>query len=302
MKKFYYIFIVFVFIITNGLKAQTSIPNGGFENWDNANKPTSWDGSNISVPPIVNYKVIFQEITDPYNGSYSVKLLSKEYSTAGVTRVVPAFITLGKFWFTISPQAGGYKGGIPFTGRPDSVKFYYKSSVAGNDMAHFTFESWKGNHTTLVGGDTTYLPSSTSSWTMMEVPITYHSALNPDSLNIVFSASNLYNENNIADLSTLWIDDVTMVYNSASIIDIDFNNNFFVYADDNHLFVSVEFENPTGFEIKLFNIAGQLMYSNSGQSKKYTDKIKISGLNQGYYFVNVLTDNGRTFNQKVLIK
>lgn len=302
MKKIFTT-LVFMAFFASFIIGQTAMPNGGFENWENANKPTSWGCSNIQIIPIVDYKVVFKETVDPHGGSFSAKLQSLEYTTAGITRVVPSFITLGKFWFTINPQAGGYKGGIAFTERPDSIMFYYKSNTKGSDVAMFTYQSWIGAQTAgnVVASDTgTLLPNATT-WTKVVFPFVYYSTQNPDSLNIVFSASNLGNELAITDSSTLWIDDASLIYNNIGIIDINYNENFFVYANENNLMVSLAFDNETTSEVSVFNIAGQEVFTTTVSAQKTTVAVPKTRLEKGVYLVAVNASNGKKFTQKIVV-
>ena len=279
------------------------MPNSGFETWTNANKPASWDASNISVPPFVDYKVVYQESTGSHSGSNCVKMESKEYTAFGITRIVPSFITLGKFWFTTIPQAGGYSEGIIFTTRPDSLKLFYKYSKVANDTGAVVFESWKGVHTTLVAGDTTYITANAPSWTELKIPLGYHSALNPDSLNIVLSASHLYNANVIASLSTLWVDDISLVYGTVSINEIEFNDNFWVSYNvySSELLVNYKTEKDVNTSIAIYSIDGKLISKTDRLFNNEIQKINISDLKNGNYILTLSTTNGILKSQKFSI-
>ena len=303
MKRSTILAVCFVLFAAIGVYAQQA-PNSGFETWTNDNKPDSWDASNISVPPFVDYKVVFKEPTNPHSGTYCAKLFTQEFSAIGITRVVPSFITLGKFWFTVSPQAGGYKGGIPFIGKPDSLKIYYRSSVQGSDKAMISFESWKGNHTTLVGGDTAYITTSEASWTLLARAINNHSTQNPDSLNIVISASNLYDEANIAKNSTLYVDDLTLVYGGISVVDISYNEHFYVFADAaaNELVISLSLGNTAQTRIAVYSVNGQMMYLSDKPISSCTERIGLNHFGKGVYIVDVTTVDGQRFTQKIAVR
>ncbi|NVO01246.1 MAG: PCMD domain-containing protein [Bacteroidetes bacterium] len=302
MKKSLLTFITICFLLVPVLKAQ-QLPNNGFETWTNANKPASWDASNISVPPFVDYKVVYQETTGSHSGSNCVKMESKEYTAFGITRIVPSFITLGKFWFTTIPQAGGYSEGIVFTTRPDSLKLFYKYSKVANDTGAVVFESWKGVHTTLVAGDTTYITANAPSWTELKIPLGYHSALNPDSLNIVLSASHLYNANVIASLSTLWVDDISLVYGTVSINEIEFNDNFWVSYNvySSELLVNYKTEKDVNTSIVIYSIDGKLISKTDRLFNNEIQKINISDLKNGNYILTLSTSNGILKSQKFSI-
>src|SRR5580658_2312449 len=56
--------------------AQTTVPNGGFENWS-GNLPTSWNSnSNGGGFAPSGPQTCFQETNDPHSGTYCVEIVS----------------------------------------------------------------------------------------------------------------------------------------------------------------------------------------------------------------------------------
>ncbi|MBI5539775.1 MAG: T9SS type A sorting domain-containing protein [Bacteroidia bacterium] len=301
MKKFtFLIFGLFAFTQTTLFAQQIS--NAGFEVWESTEKATGWDGSNIHTTYLgfpVNVVTTTQDNTNQHSGTYCIKTTSKQIMTG--FPVNPGFFTLGTFWFTISPQNGGAKGGIPFVGRPDSLVGYYKGTLMGNDKFTFFFESWKGNHTTSVGHDTLLIASSTNSYNRFAQKINYSDSSTPDSMNIVISSSDMFTQANITANSVLYVDDLSLIYGSVSVLDINFNNNFNVYADASDVIVDLKFEKETKTDISIFNYAGQLLYNKTVRSTASQEKFSLNNFSKGAFVIFVTTDSNKKFSQKIII-
>ena len=141
MKKFSLAFFLFT-CITFGAIAQTVIPNGGFESWVNVGSATATpqyynsnkDGSSIAQ---LGPQTCFQEATNPHSGSYCVMVESG--STLG--QVVNGSCATGEVEapdFTkadgyIQTVAGNSQYAMAFTGRPDSLVFWYRFTSEGGD-------------------------------------------------------------------------------------------------------------------------------------------------------------------------
>lgn len=303
--KYYILFAVALSFFVFFVNAQTTIPNGDFESWVNVETPTGWSASNIHTTYMgfpVDVITVTKDSTTQHGGAACVKLFSKLIMMG--LPVNPGYLTTGTFWYTLSPQAGGVKGGTPFTGRPDTIKGWYKSTLMGTDKTTISWEFWAGAHTTLVAGDTTQIATSAPSWVQFSIPVTYHDTITPDSMNIVFSSSDIYNQTNITASSELYVDDIELVYGQAGIIDPVFSPEFFVYAESQGqtLVVSMNFNVHSNTIIRIYNISGQLIeetVKNIDVSKEYID---ISNFSEGLYILDVIRTNGQRFVQKFVVR
>ncbi len=59
-----------------------------------------------------------------------------------------------------------------------------------------------------------YIEGEAEDWKELTVPFTYTSDNQPEMLNIIFAANEYFNESSIGNGNELWLDDVTLVYNS----------------------------------------------------------------------------------------
>lgn len=283
------------------VKAQTTIPNPGFETWADTATCIGWDCSNIDTSymgfPVKIYTAV-QDAGNKHSGTYCMKLKSKNVGFGMPTN--PGFTTLGTFWFTISPQAGGAKGGIPFAGKPDTLKGWYKATPQGSDQPTIFMELWQGAHTTIIQQDTMLLPAA-ANYTQFAMPLTYGSSANPDSMNIVISASKLYNQADIAANSLMYVDDLTLVYGNVSIMEINFTKEFYVYADaaTGNLIVNISLNAAEMTTISLYNTAGQMVYRNQRNIGSSQELIGMNQFEKGVYIVDVTTAGGKRYTQKV---
>ena len=139
------------------------LPNGDFEGewatctpYNSANKtveigenPESWCISHVTGLTDMLVGTGKKELgskCEGYNSTSGVSLLSAPTGAAGITRNVPAYITLGTTWNTSKGTGqntdGGSFGGIDFSYTPDGLQFYYirKSSAPSTVLAY----SWTG--------------------------------------------------------------------------------------------------------------------------------------------------------------
>jgi uncharacterized repeat protein (TIGR02543 family) len=89
---------------------------------------------------------------------------------------------------------------------------------------------------------------------------------------------------------------VTAVYDISTTIEVNTTTQFIVYPNPvvNTLYVNIE-NTQEGIEhqISIYNISGQLVYSNSGYGTKKT--ISVGDLNKGIYYITIDNNKGNKF-------
>ncbi|MCD4736359.1 MAG: T9SS type A sorting domain-containing protein [Bacteroidales bacterium] len=156
------------FLILTGLNAQDTIPNNGFEEWSNNYSPLHWETTNIVLPPGT---FNCNRTGNAYDGNYAIQLKTIELNGFKV----PGVVTLGKM------EMYQTSGGIPFTGRPLSLKGYYRHPSSG-DQILAAVEFFKEG--ILIGTGSLYLNDSVGQYTEFVVPITFNNPSDPDTMNI----------------------------------------------------------------------------------------------------------------------
>lgn len=187
---------------TMAVMAQTNL---NFENWS-GNEPTGWVSSNSLTSANGGAQTVMQVTSSPGQGNSSVKMVT------GNCPDCPNFSIFGPFGgFTTplpNPMGGGIQlgsmmsPGIPYTQRPISVDFKYKSNPQGNDACGFQVELTRWNaalgETETVGEGYFEANTVVNNWTNVNIPISYSSTATPDTMNI-FATSSI---GSIPDLSS----------------------------------------------------------------------------------------------------
>lgn len=156
-----------------------------FENWT-GNEPNGWSTNNATPG---STQTTFKQVVNPAQGTASVKLVTAACPSCPV--------------FASNPLAGvvilGPTGeGIPFTQRPLSIDFKYKSNPLSGDMSGFFVELTKWNtatqQTDIIGEAWFISQINVSTWTSVNLPISYSSGNIPDTL-YISAFSSLGNSN-----------------------------------------------------------------------------------------------------------
>lgn len=217
-------------------------------------EPIGWTASNVSQMGIAGEFITQDADRNANKNSYSVKMTSKFLGMFGIGANAPAFMTLGDMWVyadiaNISASDGGVTGGIAFTERPDSLVLYYKRTLGSekpNEPGRILLALWTGEYKSeiptgtntfkdatdqiknilgkedakegstgkLIGSIEYDITEEQTEWTRLSLPVEYASDENPEKLNIVLSSNNFWNRSEIGKDNSLWIDDVSLVYNT----------------------------------------------------------------------------------------
>ncbi len=192
MKTYSKLILIIQLFGASYLVAQTNL---NFENWSGVD-PLSWTTSNPVSQDMGGAQTVFQETSNPAQGTSSVKMVT------GNCPVCPNFSIFGQ-WGPATPlpnplggliQLGDFGGtGVPYNQRPISVDFKYKANPMGNDAGGFHIQLSKYNPSTnsteTVGDGYFEANAVVSDWTTMNIPIVYYSNLVPDTISIWATSS-----------------------------------------------------------------------------------------------------------------
>lgn len=304
--------------------AQTQISNGGFENWGNASpgnadEPTGWysnkTGSSVaSIGPQTCYK----ETTNPHSGAACVRVESKYYIIA----VVNGNVTTGVVNAPSQNKSEGYIGTVKhnsptdqrrmsFVGRPDSLVGWYKytQATSGTGAAlekgkvrailhtgdYFDPETpVNGNHIDLsankIGTADFFTPAANNTtWKRFSVPFVYASGSAPTHIMINITSSE--NQTTTAPGSSgtgsiMWIDDLSVVYNSSASVPTTEQNNFSVYSFERTLFVDLKEKNDQA-ELSVIDLAGKTVLKQKLTANEVNTVAMPSTLMTGTYLYQI---------------
>ena len=154
MQKLYLVFIVLISVCL--LNAQTAITNGNLESWQNVGsnteEPTQWNSNKTgggqagsSLAP----QTCYREASNPHGGTYCARVVSG--NALGI--VVNGSLATGKIEAPSTNKSEGYirtiatdpNYAMPFTGRPDSLIFWYRYTKQGSDFPRVEARLHVGN-------------------------------------------------------------------------------------------------------------------------------------------------------------
>lgn len=176
MKTNLFAVLLFLFSSIINVNAQTNLD---FETWGpsslRSNDPTGWltfNFDNIGFPAST-----FQETTNPGEGSSSIKMVT----TAGYLALLGVDIVGG-----VANQAS------PYTDKPTTVQFMYKSNIIAGDTGVFliSLHHWTGTQQIIDAEATVeFSGSPVTNWTTVTIPLTYNTSNTPDTIEITMASS-----------------------------------------------------------------------------------------------------------------
>ncbi len=292
MKNFY--LILLSLFISIGMLAQNATPNAGFENWNslgNRVDPADWNTLNPNTAIIGVLTCTRASGTDAHSGSYAIKLTTK--SVFGVT--ANGIASTGTL---ITTPPYGVTGGIPFTGRPDSITGWYKYTPQGADQGFVELQLLGSVNTDTIGYVRFETPNATvSSFTRFSAPVTYISPNNPS--NSIWIISSSRGTNPVVN-SSIIVDDIAMVFNPTSVATISASNNVQLLnnpaSDELHLKLS---ENST-YLFQLVDISGSVILQKTIDASDAS--INVAAVKSGLYYYQVKSHQAlTTLSGKVVI-
>ncbi|MDR1458828.1 MAG: PCMD domain-containing protein [Bacteroidales bacterium] len=212
---------------------QQPFPDGGFENcWKRVTNPTPgkadyWDFNDNYFLSTLNQLheldgdmgnaplTAEREEGDAYEGSYSLKVVSRPMSFGGTTIFLPGVAATLAIQFLPSLDC---IMGEPFTSRPTAITGYYKYVPVNGDSAAIEV-NLKSNGTEIGKGKEVI--TNASNWTRFYIPINYTGNETPDSIVVILASSAMYDfTGGLASLmqcqgqegSTLYLDEIEFDY------------------------------------------------------------------------------------------
>lgn len=273
--------------------AQNQIPNSDFENWT-GNTPGNWDTSNENILG-TDYVCVTRESSDPQHGLYSAKVQSVSHDIIFVgTVTMPGILTLGNVVIDILNQTGGVTGGVPVSGYPKFLKGYYKYQPVGSDscIVGIGLTKWNGTTRDTVAYSYTKFGGAVSTWQEFTLPVEYETFVEPDTMNIVFSSSNI-ELGTIINGSTLRVDNLWLEFSAVAVQGVDFEKQLYVYETAGGGSVVIKSGEEKIIRADLFNINGYHLKTRSDINNTEA-AFNVSDLPSGIYLIRVLFTGGES--------
>ena len=294
--------------------------NGNMEDWDTTffpPYPVNWlTNSFFASLPCSPEPFTAESTNDSYSGCCAIQLEAKDcIDDMFNQQVYIGFLAYGN---TANPNLAH---GMPYNQRPTHLNFYYKFYQVGSDtgFAKITLRllDSAGYAGQIVGEGKASIINDTNAYTLMSVPVNYSLPNTPEIMQIVFSTSKTLADKEYFSLNTtpgnganigtiLWIDDVNIVQNPTNVYSTSVETTAIkIYPNPNtgEFVIEMSISKVQDIEIKLFNVMGQVIYSENLKRFKgeYLKRINTKGLSTGVYQLQIKTGYGEV-NKKVVIE
>ncbi|MCQ2280255.1 MAG: T9SS type A sorting domain-containing protein [Bacteroidales bacterium] len=304
MKKI--LTLLFCWCVTAMVSAQTTIPNAGFEQWNNG-APSSWATAFSFDASIVSIEYNSGERTsDSHTGNYAMKLHPVPLDLTITTYSLPGIGHLGYFNTEVGLTSllgifnGGIsgiinaliEGGITCNQVPSKVTAWVKYIPASDDEMTVTVRCLREGEVVAEGTYTSH--SASGVYQQIEVPVTASVSDAPDMLNIIFSSGS-------KEGTQLYIDDVELVFETPEDPDgiNECNAIFSVAPNPTSEMLNIQSTMNGNYSVSMFDTNGKLVWE--GNDFQGNTQIDVSDFDAGIYFVRI-TNNGLTRTQKVIIR
>lgn len=297
------LFTLFLGLTTSFLIfSQQQMQNGDFESWDDVGtaeeEPTNWsslktaDALAGSAPQVLSQDA-------GRNGGFCPKIEVK--SVFGIK--ANGIMTNGRVHADFNPE-NGYVYTDPndarwytaFTDKPDSIVGWYKYAPQNGDkgkieiilhvnQGNLPYNGTQGN---VVARAKYEFTTAQASWTRFAKAFNYWNTNDPEYiLTTVTSGDSTVSETG----STLWIDDLSLVYNPTSSVDKNEKYEFAINASQGFLYFDV---NNESVNYQVSDVSGKII-----QSGKANKSVPFKH-NSGIYFINIESAEGN-FTKKLYI-
>lgn len=295
MRNILTLFVSLFFSVT--VVSQT-VPNAGFENWENFGtyeNPVSWSTPNPFTA--LASVVVVSKSEDAVSGNFSAKLETKMLFGGFAS---PGLITLANFFADVLTGDFSITGGIALQDKPVKLKGYYKYSSVIEDSAFVQAYNFKytGDQQRDTIGMAVWYGQATETWTYFEAPFSYESNEIPDTLNIIIMSTG----------SSVFIPGAIMLVDSLSLeletginIPLMPESGFSHYpnpaTDELNLQSPVYLENAM---VTIVSADGRVLLSENWTGTQKT--IQLNNIKPGHYSFRIVQNNRLLESRKFLVR
>ncbi len=215
MKK---VFTLITFIIASCSIIAQTMPNAGFETWEEKTvllttfeDPTSWNTTNEFTA--LGGVVVVNKSSDASEGSFSAEMETKQIPPT--TFNAPGLVTYADFSVDFETIEFSFSGGLYLKAKVFSLSGKYKFSGVDGDSATaliYTFKHSDGEDADTTGYGFTYMKDA-SEWTDFTVQMIQLSEKIPDTFNVLIMSTGMFDPEVIPAGSKLYVDDLSIETN-----------------------------------------------------------------------------------------
>jgi hypothetical protein len=285
---------LFSFGILSAQNAAT--PNPSFETWTHTSgaasydDPTGWSDLNSTTSglgTITCYKAT--AAGDFHTGAAAIKLVTK--SVFGT--IANGICTTG----AINTSTQSLSGGVAFTGRPDSIVGWYKSTPAGADHGFVQLLLTGTSDTDTIGYVKFNTPAAAVNvYTRFSLPMYYKSA-NPVTNSQWLLSSSLGHSGQVVN-ATIFVDDLDLIFNSTGVKE-EQAPGFSTGPNPATTVFNVYNTKQIQAHIAFYAINGQLIQTSTLANQ--SNAVDISRFVQGSYLYTIFDEKGTSLTTGKLI-
>lgn len=295
IKKLLSLSAVVALLASNAI-AQTNL---NFETWApttlSTNNPTGWETYNLGgVPPFAGGpgpEGTTQETANPREGAISVRMETKAGHGAFL-----ASDTLGGSLALGGDIFASFIGGVPYTGRPESVDFSVMTSFPLTDTATFYVELKKNG--AVVGAAGVNIFQNIPTWFDANSAFVYFSTDVPDTLVILATSSKatlFTNSGQAKPGSLFWLDDIVFNF-PVGVKQAIFSERILAYPNPASTSIRFDLNNKQASSIKVTDITGKVVRTINITSNLVD--VDVNDLPAGLYVYQVYNNNEIIYTDK----
>jgi hypothetical protein len=290
------IFTLLLLTFFSGLFSQSGLNNLDFENLSAT--PGLGCGTSTNFPSGFRGSTAYTNGAAPLHSmaggaqSGNNYISITNYNTCGHVDLNPAS-------FSTNPNQPG--NGAPFTSKPNSFCGYFRCQGINNTNDSIYVVVYFTNSGNLIGRGRFACGVNTPSWTSFCAPVSFSSALNPDTVRIRFTPSKMLSGSGNGFGSQTIVMDVDNC-SFTGITGAEENTNymqFSVYPNPAADKIHVEVKDKTSEAlITIYNVTGRVVKTEKVTAQK--TELDLSGLGNGLYFVSI-SNGGRNTVQRLIV-
>lgn len=263
-----------------GVFAQTSIPNGDFEDWANITfkTPTSFAfSSNFEIINNGGGILNVNQTTDKHSGTYAIQLSTIDDGSGSPS---VAYIVNGQ---PTTDNPFEWTGSQPINETPSGISGYFKYNQTTADSALYIITFSKAG--TQIGIYVGTLGGNNVSYTPFNIVFSPALAITPDSVTIAFASSNLFSGTPMIG-SELFLDSIafTGITSQPTWLDSDFESWGTVNINiPDYWYTESESGMMTKTSTSAEGASAVQLTTGLGKSKNGQDKARAAKLSNGYY-------------------
>lgn len=242
----------------------------------------------------------FTKVTDVHGGAFALRLETKTVATPLGPAIVSGAVSLGNKVNSNSDLGGG----LPFTGRPATLQFYYKLSgpqapvASDGALAEVELTRTVNGRAEIVATARLQLSTVSATYVLAQVPLKYTLAAVPDSVHVVFGTADQNSDNDATVGTVLQVDDVSFTGTATATRDAALAANLSVWPNpspDGRYVLGGAEPALLAAPLTVLDATGRIVRREAAPGRSAaaaTRTLDLSGLPAGVYTVQLFTPRG----------